>query len=346
MNSRDKTLPIRALVGVLMTLTIANTEAAIDFGAYPVKNVRDCFAGPFGDYDNWINSLIDRNPNKPEGDARAMLFSRYETELLPRNDYENAKATLDCNWFEYPVDDGLVKGYIIQPKKRESKIPAVIYNRGGNLNFGGQVFGALLRNQFNVANAGYTVIGSQYRGTFEKNPAPEFSDQFGGADVNDVLELLNILDAMKTVDNTRLGMYGQSRGGMQTLLTAKASHRFKALVVKAGSANALKGLEFRPEMENVFKARIPDYEKNKAAALQARSAIFWLDQLDPVVPILILHGQADTRVSARQALWLAEGLQKLDHPYKLIIYPQDNHGLQKHQAEAGEEIIRWFDRYL
>jgi hypothetical protein len=56
----------------------------------------------------------------------------------------------------------------------------------------------------------------------------------------------------------------------------------------------------RPEMEDVFLALIPDYRERKEEALAARSAVRWVERLNPKTPILILAGTADWRVTPRR----------------------------------------------
>ena len=82
--------------------------------------------------------------------------------------------------------DGLkVKGYIAQPKDDSKKYPSIIWCRGGIGNAGAidafnakGIFGQL-------ASWGYVVLSTQYRG----NDGSEGKDEFGGDDLNDVLNL-------------------------------------------------------------------------------------------------------------------------------------------------------------
>ena len=73
------------------------------------------------------------------------------------------------------------------------------------------------------------VVASQYRG----NDGGEGMEEFGGADVNDIFNLIPVLDQNPKADTSRIGMEGTSRGGMMTYLCLKRSCRFKAAVVTA-----------------------------------------------------------------------------------------------------------------
>lgn len=105
-------------------------------------------------------------------------------------------------------------------------------------------------------------------------------------------------------------------------------------------------LAFRPKMENVFKKRIPNYQTHKSSALKARSALHWIDELDPKLPILLIHGERDKRVGAFQSVNMANKLKELARPNRLIIYPDDNHNLKLNRVSAYREVVEWFKKYL
>src|SRR4030095_11639469 len=106
------------------------------------------------------------------------------------------------------LSDGLkVKGYLAGPKIGE-RLPCVIYNRGGNREFGALRRGPAAAMLGRVASWGYVVVASQYRG----NVGGEGREEFGGADVNDVLNLIPLLQSWPQADASRLGMYGWRRG--------------------------------------------------------------------------------------------------------------------------------------
>ena len=174
------------------------------------------------------------------------------------------------------------------------------------------------------------------------DPAIAGVDEFGGDDVDDVLALLAIIDRLPGVDENRIGMLGWSRGGMMSLLAATRTTRLKALVVGGTPTDLAAELALRPEMERVFRARIPGYDTNRTAALQARSAVHFAASMDPALPILILHGARDNRVSVDSARKLANVLSRLQRPHRLIVYDEGSHGLLEHNPTVVADIIAWF----
>ena len=267
---------------------------------------------------------------------------------FPEADYENYKRTLDCNVITYPVGNLTIRGVYVRPKGAEREdLPVLIVNRGGNGPSGAWNFSRLFQRVLPLADAGYIVIGSQYRGSRKgDDPSVYGSDEFGGEDINDVLALFDLIDRLPGADESRIGMYGWSRGGFMALIVATKTDRLRAMAVGGTPTDLAAELEIRPEMERVFRTRIPDYDSDKHAALEARSAVRWAEEIDADLPILILHGEQDDRVSLNSALQLAKALRKLQRPHKLITYEDGSHGLLERNREVIDELVSWFDLYL
>jgi len=99
-------------------------------------------------------------------------------------------------------------------------------------------------------------------------------------------------------------------------------------------------------MEKVYARRIPGYRKNKVAELERRSVLKWVNELSPIIPILLLHGTNDKRVSVNHSIDLAAALSASNIPHKLVLYPDDNHGLMQNKEKANKELVSWFREYL
>ncbi len=114
---------------------------------------------------------------------------------------------------------------------------------------------------------------------------------------------------------------------MQTWLAAKQWPELDALVIIAGVEDLVAEQSYRPDMENVFKARIPDYASNKTAALQHSVSTF-LPQIRADVPVLIVHGDQDKQVAVRNAHKIAQQLSARKQPHQLLIIPGRDHRLR------------------
>jgi dipeptidyl aminopeptidase/acylaminoacyl peptidase len=240
------------------------------------------------------------------------------------------------------LSDGLrVKGFLVQPAA-EGPHPAVIFNRGGNRDFGVVNDQLLLRLLIPMANWGYVVVASQYRG----NDGSEGQDEFGGADVNDVLNLIPFLAHVPQADTTRIGMMGGSRGGLMTYLALARTTRIKAAVVQAGLTDAFRSVSERPEMGRVFAETALGYAINADSVLATRSPIRWVEKLCPTTPILILHGTADWRVSPKDAMDMADSLYAHQRPFRLQLFEGGDHGLTEYRTEAQAAMRSFLDRYV
>lgn len=241
------------------------------------------------------------------------------------------------------LSDGLkINGLMVKPKKK-GKYPCVIYNRGGNRDFGSLeiAHGAITLGQ--IAKEGYVVIASQYRGNGES----EGQEEFGGKDINDVTILTEVLKEIEVADTNRIGMYGWSRGGMMTYIALTKSNDIKVAVVGGAVSDSFNTIEDRPNMETgVLAELIPDYYKNKEMELTKRSAIKWADKFSKDVPILMLHGNSDWRVKPEQSLKLALEFEKYRVPYRLIMFEGGDHGISEHKQEVNQQVINWFEKYL
>lgn len=239
------------------------------------------------------------------------------------------------------ISDGLrVHGLMAMPKK-SGNYPCVIYNRGGNREFGALLVahGAMRLGQ--IAKEGYVVIASQYRG----NGGSEGQEEFGGKDVNDVINLIDVLEEVDKADTNKIGMYGWSRGGMMTYIALTQTDKIKAAIV--GGAVSDMTIIDRPDMEtNVYAELIPNYYLNKDEALKNRSAIHLLDKFPKNVPLLLLHGSSDWRVKSTNSLLLALEFEKHRIPYRLKIFEGGDHGISEHRKDVDAEVVSWLNRFL
>jgi dipeptidyl aminopeptidase/acylaminoacyl peptidase len=241
------------------------------------------------------------------------------------------------------LSDGLkVNGYLAMPKT-DSVLPCVIYNRGGNRELGAWTDSRAATQLGRLASWGYVVVATQYRG----NAGGEGREEFGGKDVDDVLNLLPLLKSLPQADLMRVGMYGWSRGGMMTYIALSRTEQIAAAVVGSGMADAFDTIRRRPEMEkDVYAELIPDYGNNKEAALIARSAVRWPQKLSAKTPILLLQGSGDWRVDPTQALTMAAKLYENKHPFRFVFFEGGDHGLTEHRGEVDRLVRDWLDRYV
>lgn len=240
------------------------------------------------------------------------------------------------------LSDGLkINGFVVQPKN-PGKYPCVIYNRGGNRDFGAIGMRKCAGILAKIANEGYVVIGSNYR----EGGGSEGRDEFCGADINDVLNLFPLLGEIEKADTKRIGMFGGSRGGIMTYKALTLTDQIKAAAVLGAPADKSIGFKERPSMEEMISEMVPGYKENREAEMTKRSAVKWADKFPKDVPLLIMHGNSDWRVKSIESIMLAAELDKHRVPYRLLIFEGGDHSVSEYRDEFYVNLFAWFDKYL
>jgi len=241
--------------------------------------------------------------------------------------------------FTYLSSGKKISGLLSIPKKHAGKkIPCIIYNRGGNKDFGLLRPGALFSNMGRLAVEGYVVIASQYSG----NSLSEGKDEFGGKDVDDIIAIHNLLKTIPFADTKKIGMYGGSRGGMMTFLVLKRVKWIKVVCIKSGLYNLPRNAKLRPEMKKVFKETFGGSKKD----MVKRSVEYWADKIPKNIPILMLHGSSDWRTNPISALETSKQFIKHNVPHSLVLFEGADHFLTEVSNEEDRLIISWFNKYL
>jgi dienelactone hydrolase len=260
-------------------------------------------------------------------------------------DYEYLE-NVDIRRITYASDGLRVTGYLAAPRPGVTgaggPFPAIIYNRGGNREFGSLSPQKVVDILARMASWGYVVVGSQYRGT----DGSDGMEQFGGDDVHDVLNLIPLLEGHPRADARRLGMVGGSRGGLMTYLALTKTDRVRAAAIRCGVSDLTNWADGRPEMAEVFNDLIPEFDPANTMSLKSRSPIHWVDKLPRTTPLLLLQGTADWRVSPKSALRMSQSLLERQHPFRLVMLEGSDHGLSEHRDEASALIRNWMNRFV
>jgi len=258
---------------------------------------------------------------------------RVRLETLGERAAENAQR-INAFTFTYQSLGNTIAGFAVVPKTNTGKLPVIIFNRGGNKDFGLVKQGMLFLQIAEMANWGYIVTGSQYPG----NSVSEGHDQFGGeTDVQSILDLYPILEQLSLADTTRIGMFGGSRGGMMTYLCLTKVDWIKCAVSIAGASNLVRQTVLRPEMQEIFNDTFGGDEEAK----KQRSAVYWPEKLPDSAPILLMHGTADWRVSPLDSIDLAAKLYEYKKPFSLMVYNGGDHGLTQYEKEWQSLASGW-----
>ncbi len=290
--------------------------------------------------------LLTRTPYTPPPYAwmeenRALMEGT--TEASYKASVANLKGLsgMDVSAITYDSDGLAVTGVEVLPQLNHAeRVPLLIYNRGGSGNYGmlspGQI--TVLMAPF-VQRMRVGVLASNYRG----NGGSEGQEQFGGADVADVLNLIALGKSQPWWDGKNIFMLGWSRGGMMTCQAMAEGAQLSAAAIGAGLFDAAANLAARPPMERVFNRFIAGFEQSREEVLRVRSAVCWPEKI--TAPLLIMHGDADAVVDVAGARELYAKLDALGRDVKYVEYVGGDHALRKHWKLWMEETVRWFEAH-
>jgi dipeptidyl aminopeptidase/acylaminoacyl peptidase len=255
--------------------------------------------------------------------------------------YEALLDTVDVQRITYDSDGVLVTGLWVQPKEMPPQgLPLLVFNRGGSGRYGMLTVLQVLYLLAPLAQKGYVVVASNYRG----NDGGQGREEFGGADVADVLNVLKLGRLLPSWNGQHSYMAGWSRGGMMTLLALKAGADVRAAATIAGMTDCISTMHDHPDMQGLYDRLIPyDSPEELQEQLRARSAVYWAEKI--TVPLLIQHGDADERIKVDQAQRLSAQLEQLGREHRTIYYEGGNHFLNAQRPQLLEEIDMFFKGY-
>jgi dipeptidyl aminopeptidase/acylaminoacyl peptidase len=276
------------------------------------------------------------------------VFGRYEEQsafmrrFYSKEDYDSEKSnsSTECSRIAYSSDGLRIIGYLVRPRcDKGQRYPIIIYNRGGFLDRG-KIDTWNLVDFKRLSDEGFIVLASQYRG----NDGGEGHEELGGADLDDVTNLIKLASALSYADTKNIFMYGLSRGGMMTFLEMKRGIPISAAAV-VGAVYDLEAVSERsPDLLAEVAKLIPDYPSRGVASLRDRSVMDWPEKVN--VPLMMLHGEDDDEVPATEALAFATKLSNLKRTYQLVIYANDVHEVAQNRLDRDARIVEWFKRYL
>ncbi len=192
-------------------------------------------------------------------------------------------------------DNTLVPAWVFTPVKLDSgkRYPAIVMVHGG---FHDHFDERWFRKVDMAISQGYVVIFPEYRGS-RGYGAEIYKSDYGTLDTSDVLDASKYFAKQSFVDAGRMAIFGQSRGGMVTLLAIEREPKlFRAAVDLVGLADFVAFMAYKPEWRRVetakdnpsFKGKTPD---ENLPAYMAVSPIFGVDKIE--TPLFVVATTGD-----------------------------------------------------
>jgi len=245
---------------------------------------------------------------------------------------------VDINAILYHSDGYLIDGYLAKPKKINERLPLIVWNRGGDEKDGRLddflAYGILGE----IASWGYIVISSQYRQ----------KDEFGGAEVNDVVNVLKAGMELEEFDGENTGVEGWSRGGMITYLLLTRVKFLKCAISVAGLANLRRNFELNVKLKDKFFSKFSKYSPDMIAReMDSRSAVNFYGSMNVTTPLLMIHGTGDDKVTYKDSADLYRLLKPIyQADIEVKLFENGDHYLRTYRKEVSEMRRNWFDKFL
>ena len=200
--------------------------------------------------------------------------------------------------------------------------------------------------QFMTAR-GYAVLAPNPRGSTGRGKDFQHAlyGDVGGGEVRDLITGAQAMVDRGIADPDRLGIGGWSWGGYLTATTITRTTMFKAAMMGAGLSNlgSDHGTDDIPSANLLYFPGEPYHHADmywEGSALKNITAC--------TTPTLIIHGDADDRVTPAQGKEMYTALTRLGVPAEFVRYPRMGHNIKErnYQIDLLQRLERWFDTYL
>jgi dipeptidyl aminopeptidase/acylaminoacyl peptidase len=171
-------------------------------------------------------------------------------------------------------------------------------------------------------------------------------NDWGGADLQDLLAGIDHVLATEPVDGERLAIEGLSYGGYMTnFAITQEPARFKAAVSRNGISSIVSASLLSDQ--NIWL----NLSMDKSTQPQTRSALTYVDNIQ--TPLLLLHAENDLRCPFSEAQQLFVALRSRKKIVELVGYHNTSHlmdwpgvGTPQQRLDRQRRTIGWYERFL
>lgn len=269
-----------------------------------------------------------------------------EMRVLETNDAYAAKykdAMPSKEFFTFSSNGHELNGYMLKPNDFDSsrKYPVIMYQYSGP---GSQ----LVLNRWELdwlhyaATQGYIVVCVDGRGTGGrgKDFASSVYMQLGKYESQDQVAASNYLATLPYVDADRIGIFGWSYGGYETLMVmTEKGNRFAAGVAVAPVTD----WRF---YDTIYSERFMRTPQQNQVGYDNSSALYRAANLKG--DLLIVSGSADDNVHIENTFAFVSKLAELNKLPDMVVYPNKNHHINGGETRFTlyKKVLSFFDNHL
>lgn len=280
----------------------------------------------------------------------ALMREEFPASRLRLGQVTEETSTYTRRLVSYRSGDGLtIFGVLLRPRGR-GPFPGIVLNHGyiePSIYQPGQ---GLAREQIALANAGFAVLHTDYRGHAGSDPARPLDRESRLGYARDAVHAVLALEREPYVDPERMAMLGRSMGGGVTMnaLVAYPGLVQAAVTYASVSSDFVDNLRqfterSRPDAAQRLYARFgtPQEAPEFYAGLSPRT---YFDRITE--PLLVHHGTVDDTCPPRWADATERLMQRAGVRSRLVRYEGEGHTFYAQWQRSMDRTIRFLNRQL
>lgn len=244
-------------------------------------------------------------------------------------------------FFTMQSDGNTLNGFIIRSQNASQKSPCIMYQYSGP---GSQE--VLNRWQFDwmdaFAKAGYVVVCVDGRGTGGRGR--DFCDvvykNLGHYETIDQVAAARYAASLPYVDASRIGIFGWSYGGYETLMAATADDAPYAAAVAVAPVTDWRFYD------SIYTERYMLTPQQNEDGYRRSAPLFRTSSLK--CPLLIMYGTSDDNVHPANSIEFVSRLERQGDICDMLIFPNMNHSINGCNARSVVygKMLDWFNKNL
>jgi dipeptidyl aminopeptidase/acylaminoacyl peptidase len=229
-----------------------------------------------------------------------------------------------------PPGSGVTLGGILfRPEAGGAALPALVVLHGWQP--AGTNGAALVEARARrYSEQGYVALALSMRGW----PPSGGADDCGLQQPDDVSRAVDWLATLPNVDPARVGLVGFSQGGQVALLAGARGARVRAIAAYYPVTDVARW------KETTTNPDIPGYVTAVCEPTEPRSPVRHAATI--TAPVLLVHGELDTRVPTEQSVRMQEALGSAGRPARLLLVPGAAHGFTADQEAVARPVVDEF----
>ncbi|GAB3023782.1 S9 family peptidase [Bowmanella dokdonensis] len=317
----------------------------VDKDSLEYLNQGQRFGYDFALSENGRIALLESHDSQPF--ALVALEAGRARMLADHNEFLQRRQLQRAEDIQFLSADGTeVQGLLVRPVGYEKgrRYPLIVRLHGGPVY---QFSHEFMWDWQLYSQAGYTVLAVNPRGSSGRgfDYAKAIYANWGALDTQDVLAGVDYLVEQGIADPKRLGVGGWSYGSILTNYVIASDQRFKAAVSGAGTSNIL-GNYGHDQYSREYELELGTPWQNLDAYL--RVSFPFLQAYRIRTPTLFQCAALDDNVPCLGAEQMYQALRSLRIPTKLVVYPDQHHGLAvpSYVEHRMRQTLDWYDLYL